>query len=363
MSLVKNNLEIMSNSDTLGVPMGKADKFKVRFNLELLKGCEFQCSGCYVNRDNSFNQKELDIVLDAAIKFKKEDYHFDEIIIGPTDFFSAKNTVELIQNQSFKSLFTKDVVLTLLSTLQTDTAEILSRIDLMNTHLPNLELEVLIPVEIEKLVNKDLLYIGSLKEKIKLLNHFSGDVEYALQLNIQNTKCYPGFNLKSLMQFVESEFNSITEFNPSFMRLANKEKIQTTILSWNNMLSENKEIFLKEDMLFTMGNPNHASFNEITFNYQRGKFYSCPFIYENVFDKAEAFLISSTGEDGYYDVKDFENHRGFIESRQLSYIDKTEDCKSCSFLASCMGKQVLHFMEEKSITKCLLAKDLMDTYA
>jgi hypothetical protein len=355
----------MSSCFTLDKPVARAHDFRIRFNLEFLRGCTFECPGCYVNRKNNFNDKDLEIVKNARWEFEKDGFVFDEIILGPTDFFSALNTEDLIENQRFGDLFSQGTVLTLLSTLQSDEQVINSRIDLVNKHLPEgIEIEILIPFNYRRLLKGDSHYIESLSTKIKLLERLNFDVEYALQLNIQEFDESSHFDLKKISDLVWREFKTITEFNPSFMRLAKKERVIDIISNWNEMLSSSlSDLKTSEDNLtFTMANKNHAGFNELTFNYSDGYFYSCPFIYENVFDKSQHFKIIPSAPHGHYLLSDFMAHRNISNQNQLEYLKQTENCHSCSHAISCVSKQVVDYMLDKKITSCILAKDILDLY-
>ncbi|MFP5386786.1 MAG: hypothetical protein ACLGHN_11945 [Bacteriovoracia bacterium] len=369
MAVVGDNLTKMSNCDSLYKPVALAQDIRIRFNLEFLKGCSFHCPGCYVNRDNAYSDKDLDIVFSSFQQFKKAGFVFDEIILGPTDFFAAYNTEQLLLNPKFIRFF-KDsedpIVLTLLTTLQSDEKEIIKRIELLNKNLgKNLELEILIPFQVSKILSKDAEYVSKLKERIQLLQRFECDVEYAMQMNIQETKHLEGFNLKEVSDYIWNEFQTITEFNPSFLRSTNEGITGRTIESWNQMLRENikaHDTFGDERITFTMANPNHAGFNEITYNYHNGFFYSCPFIYENVFDRDEHFKIPPSGGEGFYTLADFMNHRDKTDQNQLEYLRKTKECENCPHSMSCVSKQVIDYMNYKGRTECILAKEVLDLY-
>lgn len=366
MAVVGDNLSKMSNCETLYKPVAQAQDMRIRFNLEFLKGCSFHCPGCYVNRNNAFSDHDLDIVYNSLLQFKQSGYIFDEIILGPTDFFAAYNTEELITNPKFIRLFEEPIVLTLLTTLQSDPKDIERRIELINKHLgKDIELEILIPFEVPKILAKDRKYVESLKEKIKILQKFNCDVEYAMQMNIQDMSHLKGFNLKEVSDYIWKEFQTITEFNPSFLRSNNAGVTTKTIQSWNEMLSENiksEHLHGSERITFTMANPNHAGFNEITYNYHKGFFYTCPFIYENVFDRSDHFKIPPSGEQGFYHLNDFLSHRHETDSRQMNYLKKTKDCEKCPHSMSCVSKQVIDYMSYKKETECILARDVLDLY-
>lgn len=366
MAVVGDNLTKMSTCDSLFKPVALSQDIKIRFNLELLKGCEFQCAGCYVNRNNTYTTKDLDIIYRAMNDFRKNGFVFDEIILGPTDFFGAYNTIDLLENAKFQQLFDKKIVLTLLTTLQSSTDEIEKRIKLLNQNIgQNIELEILIPIHVAKILSRDQEYVKNLKKRIELLSLFDCEVEYAMQLNIQSMSHLKDFDLKNISDYIWNEFKTITEFNPSFLRSSNAGINLQTIASWNKMLSESikpENTQGKEKITFTMANPNHAGFNEITYNFHNSAFYICPFIYENVFDKSEVFKIPTAHKDGFYSTSDFTRHKDFVDASQLKYLCKTYECETCHHAISCVSKQVLFYMQSKDIKKCIIAKDVLDLY-
>ena len=149
------------------------------------------------------------------------------------------------------------------------------------------------------------------------------------------------------------------------MRTSSDKLVQSTIKSWNQMLSTHftkSNVSGDEKITFTMANKNHAGFNEITYNFSHGKFYSCPFIYENVFDKGDNFLIECENEDGVYKLSDFLKHRDLINKKQLNYLSETDECQTCPHSISCVSKQVIDYMMDKEIKYCILAKDVLDLF-
>ena len=362
MPIRKDNYQVMSTANNVLKSIGETGSIKIRMNLELLKGCEFRCPGCYVNRNNSYTDKDLDIIFDAGKKFLNNGYEFNEVILGPTDFFAAYNTIDLMKNSKFTNLFMDpNIFMTIITTLQTDDKEILHRIDLINKYLkPTTCVEVLVIFDLEKTLKSDPDYIKMMKYKISLLNNIVSEVEYAFQINIQDTSKISKFGLAHLTKTVREEFGTIVEFNPSFLRSQNNEVSTNIINSWNEMLNNNiLNSEHNEDILLTMRNVNHGGFSEITYNFQHGNFYVCPFIYENVFDNGDGFKISPSGPSSFYELNDFLSHRNATDLKQFIYSESTEECASCSYLTSCVGKQILHYMENNDLKSCILAKEAM----
>lgn len=361
--LVKNNFDTMNYSPFINEGEMNSTNTRIRINVEFLDSCKFDCAGCYVKRRNDFSDGDVDVLTHAIEMFRAAGMSFDEIILGPTDFFSASNTEDVLTNPEFKRIFESgDVVMTILTTLQEPEARIRELIDVINanyTH-PNMEMEVLIPFNIQRVVDKDPFYVMEMKRKIQLLNLLNPTIDYAMQLNIHDVdKMVPGFSLPEVARYVRETFGTIVEFNPSFMR-TKKPHIVTKVLSeWNDMLERHVERLHAEDITFTMVNKYHASYNELTYNFKGGHLYVCPFIYENVIDLSEAFKIERTGQ--YYTIDDINAKDVTVIGDQYEYASDVE-CATCDFQGSCIGKKVLYYMKQYGISNCVVSKPVMLHY-
>lgn len=354
----------MNNSECIGENIANASEFRVRINAEFLNGCEFDCAGCFVKRKNAYSNDDMDILVDTITKFRDTGHTFDEIILGPTDFFAAYNSLEVILDERFQKIFENgDVVLTLLSTLQSDKADILPLIGMFNNLFvaPNMEIEVLIPIDIKKLHWNDHDYIEDLKDKIKLLDRFNAKVDYALQLNIRDLdKEIEDFDIVKITQLVRDEFGTILEFNPSFMRSGNIDNVVATLDKWNTMLERCLNEDNKDSVTLTISNKYHAGNNERTFTFKNGFLYSTPFIYENVVSLKPSFVIERS--NGQYEIDDINSFDVESNISQYKYISDTDDCEDCPHVASCISKLVLSYMEVNQITQCLLSRKSIELY-
>lgn len=363
--LIKDNFETMNHSEVINEPLSDASNVRIRVNAEFLRDCAFHCEGCYVQRKNHYTEMDLQILYDAVQKFRNHGFTFDEIILGPTDFFAAYNTEELLAEQKFNRIFKNgDVVLTILTTLQSDDEVILKRIEEINKHFdfPGMEIEVLVVFDLKKVIAQDLDYVDQLKHKINLLNNLNPAVDYALQMNIQDTSVITKeFSLENITTFVREHFDTIVEFNPSFMRTRNPRIMGPVLESWNAMLEENVTPTNKDDVTFTMANYYHAGYNEITYNFKDGKMYMCPFIYENVFDRSEPFLIEPK-HPPFYEISDFIDHDFFAKCEQFKYLAKTSECAGCPYMPSCVAKHVIYYMKAYEIKDCMISKKVVELY-
>lgn len=362
--LVNNNFTTMNYSPFINEGEMNSTSTRTRINVEFLDDCKFNCSGCYVKRRNTFSDEDVDVLVHAVDMFRSAGMSFDEIILGPTDFFSASNTEQVITHPDFKRIFENgDVVLTILTTLQETEERILELIGIVNESLPHpdMEMEVLIPFNIQRVVDKDPFYVMEMKRKINLLNLLKPTVDYAMQINIHDVdKLTDRFSLPEVTTFVRDTFNTIVEFNPSFMRTKKPHIVMKVLDDWNDLLERHVQRLHAEDITFTMVNKYHASYNELTYNFKDGHLYVCPFIYENVIDLSEPFKIPKASH--YYTIEDMDVKDVEVLGEQYAYAPNT-DCGECEYQGSCIGKKVLYYMKQYDMTKCVVSKPVMAYYA
>ena len=354
----------MNNSQVLNTPVNQADKLTFRLNCEFLQNCKYHCSGCYVTRKNNFDNDQLYQLHNIIELFRDNNTIFDELILGPTDFFAATNTIELLNTPQFIEIFKYgDVVLTILTTLQSDDTTITQLIDIINQNLSNStqEMEILIVMDLQRIISKDQSYINHIKHKLNILDTLNPTFDYAMQMNIQDLSKFGNITLPEIAQYIKQQLNTVVEFNPSFLRTKNN-KFKNGILSiWNNLINSQINQNNKSDIIFTMANQFHAGFNEITFNFHQGDLYLCPFIYENVFDKSSAFKIPKINNK-FYTWNDIVQNDIVIKSEMFKYLPQTTYCSNCLHQMSCVSKYVPYFMQQYNITDCIVAKDVIDLY-
>ena len=88
-----------SNSTDPNAPINQ-DFLRVEIQLDILNGCESSCPGCFIPRKNK--TCDLSILYNTL---KEGTYSPDEIVIGPTDIFSASNFDELMDDPYLKKLY------------------------------------------------------------------------------------------------------------------------------------------------------------------------------------------------------------------------------------------------------------------
>ena len=334
--------------------LDKSSQYYVFLNVDILNGCDFSCSGCYVNKgiNSSDLEGDLKVLADVVEEINNSDYHMEEIALGPTDFFSSKNSLEILENKNFKRLFTNpETKFVLTTTLKVSVDEMRKKLDLLQKNIGHLDIDLLIATSFDEFLN-DPGYLNKMKEKWKVLQESSLEFDPAFQINIhpeELIKSDPS-NLSRLAKRIREEFDTILEFNPSLLRIKHKAQHENLAL-WMQTIKEN---FLnnREDFTYTMLNKSHGGMNNLVLNYKKKEFYICPFIYENVFAYEEAYKIPRKGEQ--YTLEDLTGSKESFVINQMQFSEKTNHCKDCEYLVSCSYKNVLTFMEANNIKSCFL---------
>lgn len=353
--MIKRNLyKRMNNAAGVNVDLDKSKDFFVFMNIDILNGCEFNCPGCFVNK--GINSVDLDgdlaTLKEISRQINQSELHFEEIALGPTDFFSAKNTMDVINSPDFHAMFSnKETKFVMISTMKAPVEEIKEKLGVLEKHLPHLDIDLLIATDVDEfMTNED--YIKDIKEKWKVLEESGLLFDPAFQVNIHpaNLLKYDADNLSVLAQKIKEEFDTILEFNPSILRVKHRKQAEN-LHFWMKIVQENLEKNA-DKFTFTMLNKSHSGMNNLVVNYRKGSFYVCPFIYENVFAYEDAYKIKKGGPE--YQLNDLlKAQQEFIIS-QMEYSEETTHCVGCEYLVSCSYKNVLTFMKANNIKDCFL---------
>ena len=350
----KDLFETMNNAGIVNKALVESDNCFAFINVDVLNGCYQSCAGCFVNK--GINSRDLDNDLDQVLKVTNEinasGVHLEEIVIGPTDLFSAKNTDDLIANDKFYEILKHPkTVLSFISTLRASYERIEHIIKELEARLPNLDIDLIVAIDADEIYDNQEK-IDEIKRKFEIFERSSMRFEPAFQINIHPANLFKHdmSKLSELSRLIRKEFNTILEFNPSLLRV--KHRAQHDKLDhWTKMVRENFEN--EEGMIYTQANNNHRGVTNLVYNFTKGKFYLCPFVYENVFIYTPTYEIKP-GENGY----DFQLLQDAFQNalvQQFEYANtKADKCSSCTRLTSCVYKNVLTFMEDNDITHCFI---------
>lgn len=330
MPIIKNNLYYELTSETQTKPVSA-----VKIQMDVLDGCEHNCSGCFVNRRNN---APSDDNLESFSKFVKEitdlDILVDEILIGPTDVLSSSNTFDVLSNKHLlKTINDNSPILAFVTTLMGDPKKFCEFI-VKNI---NIDTEIEIGIATQPDLLMDLNYAEGIKCKLKTLDELPHDVTYTFILNIDEYDV----DYERLHKHVVKQFDTTFDLIPSIARSKNKEKILFKIKNLNEHYNYLKTGSQANNI---MVDHSHSGMNFKVLNFKKGGWWLSPFLYENMAIYDELFKVSS--------ISDL--HAKVVH--QYSYED---ECSSCDFINSCVARSIPRLMKFLGTDRCICPKENM----
>jgi len=350
----------MSNSEVKTVFDNEAMDFVI--NLELLNGCAHACTGCFVNRKNEIVATDVKKAYQLAKDLTEKGLRFREVIISPTDIFSASNTDEILLNKDFQAMLKLNdktrITTTAMfyNTPMSDIERVFALLDNPAFFRPNMIMEFLVPMEADKVLNHDEDYF---EQNIIAIDFFKTQttkiVDWSFVVNIHHDQVLVD-NFEKISKIVCDEYDGIIEFLPSFFRTGNTDLIEKHLGEWKEFLSASVNADNYKDLMITIADMHHNSFNTIVMNYRRGELYLSPFIYEQILmTHTDLHIENPTAESVFAKIQE-------QTVAQYHYAEITDECQTCEYFTTCVGRNVLSFMEAKDIQHCIYPKDVLSLY-
>jgi len=353
--------EKMSNSEVKTV--FDNDKMDFVINLELLNGCAHACTGCFVNRKNEIVATDVKKALKLAQELTEKGLRFREVIISPTDIFSATNTNDILLNDDFQAMLKLNDKTRITTTAMfngTDLSDVKRVFDILDNpdyFRTNMIMEFLVPMEADKIVADDAEYFN---KHMEIINYFKEStpkvVDWSFVVNVHHDDILID-NFEQITDTVRNKYEGIIEFLPSFFRTGNTDLIIKHLGQWKEFLSNTVNRDNYQKLMVTIADLHHNGFNTIVMNYRKGNLYVSPFIYEQILMADEEMLLDDSNVEKLFDKL------GELTADQYRYAHKTEECGTCEYFSTCVGRNVLSFMESKGITQCIYPKDVLDLYS
>lgn len=337
-------------------------------NFEVLKGCQFSCKGCAVNKQEAqvlaADDKEklirlLDSVNDDGI------YKCFIAFIGPTDFLTADNTLDVLTDPDFIDVLSRFKRLSFQTTcLNVKRAEDFARV--MHEHYPHHELEINFLVEPEKINNAK--YIATLEKNKKYLyeklNWSTPIRSFAIMnlysLDLVKKEANKGFmsDYTKMHAMVEDLFETTIDFNFSFARKKDASRLEflEACERMKQLFNEGVNRYTVEFIRFSFGKLKD-SLVEYQYNYLNGKLYFSPLLYErfvSFFDDLNLKLVD-------YDIREIESRERDLQLEQYDYAEQSAECMDCQYLKSCCDRGILKLMKIYQTKDCVVAKGALNT--
>ena len=341
------------------------DRMDFILSLDLLHGCAQSCQGCFVDKKKEL--KDTRQMLEQAHRVARElslrDLRLREIVVGPTDFFSATNTENILTMPLFQELlhFHPQAHLTvpcIFSPLnRVRFAEIFHLLDNPAYFRPNLSLEFFVLLDVEKLLRQDEAYM---RDNLWVIDFFKRQtpkvVEWFYLINM-----HKGTPLRhrflEIAEIVADKFETVLEFGPGFFRLQNHLLNKQILESWKDFLESLMEREDYQGIFFTNWDKEHSTANTIFLNFLGDQVYFSPFIYDQIVDTSELLRVKDLSAEGL-----FAQHM-FLQKLGYQYAQKTQECSDCEHLVPCVGRNVLNVMQLHDTAECPFPHQLRPKYS
>lgn len=328
--------------------------YLIDFNLEVLHGCKWNCTGCNVQKtdQDGFLDNDFDCLMRLFEDLEQNHHILSNVAVTPTDFMAANNG-EQIFTMDIKPMFDKFCAVTLNTTFLQDRDVIERWASILRPILKGNTLKFSIPVEPEHYSKK------------KYMDIILGNRDYLVSLlpETNYTKTYLIGNLHEYRQFKDFDFFSedfhnrwqgghldivITEGRLTQTNPFNRQRLRNMVQYQNSLYDQFvTEDHGKEVVNFTYGK-RHEGYDK-DYVYKNGKIYAPVFLGEPLVIFEESYALGREVEWNTANLVDFENQM-LIES--LEYVQQTTHCGSCEFAPACSARGLLKLMKTLNVKEC-----------
>lgn len=345
-----------------------ASGYHLSLNLELLRGCQFSCKGCFVDKYGAdpMNDEWGTQLLSWVTSAQEEGGYLPTVIfIGPTDFLSAGNTIDVLQDPRIRQVVGRFKRLSLQTTcLDISTAPEIAKV--LREHYGHMELEVNFLMEPEHvLTEKYLRTIKENRDKLYEIIDWHIPVKSFCIMNVyeyENAKKDDIVKLlndyKEMHLRIKDMFDTTIDFNFSMSRKHNQDKpeeVKEAIIRVTRMFDKSVNHDTSQFIRFSFGKLTD-SLIEKHFNFLNGKFYVSPLLY----DRYAAFVPELQIPFVNFTVAESEAFEERLQLEQYHGASQKDECGSCRYLGSCTDRNILKVMDIYSIKHCIIARDALD---
>ena len=359
----QHNTKDFVNPDSFVNPADQ-NKIKIQLMLEILEGCAYNCSGCFVKRRKNFGKG---LGLDYAAQLVDElteQYVLDDIIVGPTDFFSSGNIIQVLEDPRFKKVVD---ALPPGGGIQHNCSvdffigddrveEIINYIE--NSYLKDRPFDVQIAVDLHMLDNDNVHTL--IEKRLAVMEKSSIEYEVSLLCNITQEV---SDDVLDRIESVKNKWGTVVEWGPSLVRaMANRpDKMLGMIQGWNQSIQtvvDTDEQRFKENFIWQQSDTGHKNFNEVIVTVNNDEIYIVPFLYENspIYHPSLQVPIGSSILKSIFDKK----HN--LQLAQYKNIPNLV-CNNCEYVENCNSRLIQTLMSDViGKNECLINKNVMALY-
>lgn len=342
--------------------------YHLSLNLELLRGCQFSCKGCAVSKYGSapLTDQWSEQLLHWVNSTEKDGNYLPTVVfIGPTDFLSADNTLEVLQDPRVIQIVSRFKRLSLQTTcLDVSTAQEISRV--LRQYYFHMELEVNILMEPEHVLTEK--YLRTIKEnrsKLYEIIDWHIPIKSFCIMNVYEYKNAKKDDIAKLLNDykemhlrIKELFDTTIDFNFSMSRKTehdNSAEVKQAIITVTRMFDKSVNHDTSQFIRFSFGKLTD-SLIEKHFNFLNGKMYVSPLLY----DRYAAFVPELQIPFVDFTVAESEAFEEKLQLEQYQNAHLKDECGSCRYLGSCTDRNILKIMDIYNIKNCIIARDALD---
>lgn len=363
---MRQNKPFKQDTTNTSVTMREATQYHLSLNLELLKGCQFKCDGCHVDKEGSVVTDEHVTNLHKWIDSMQHDGNYlpTIVFIGPTDFMSASNTLEVLDDPRMASVIARFKRLSL-QTTYLNIAGFEKIAEVLRKNYSHMELELNFVLEPLQIYNPK--YIQTLKDNRDACYSMLGWEKPLVSFCIMNVYEYEGIKKRDVVEIladyrklhdrVKQEFDTTIDFNFSLSRqkwMGSKE-IEQAIRRVSDIFDHGVDHEFNQTIRFSFGKLTD-SLIEKHYNWAGGKWYVSPLLYERYATFDERLRVPMK-DYSVTEVEDFED--ALIVDQYENSVNKV-DCNTCPYLGTCVVRFIPKLMDIYGFERCIIARKALD---
>ena len=374
MTMQKSYCKQMRYSGPESLSPDSASKFDVLIQMEVLAGCDHGCLGCFVDKniDPDMNQQIIDRAKELADGVARTGLNLREFVIGPTDFFTAKNTESVLNNSVVQEIMREHTGARIAAPAKFDIAtmdkvkEIFAVLDDEDKYRRDMIIEFIMPIgRVEQMLNDDE-YFDNVMEKVEFFkNNTPKQMDWSWTLQASNVvgKKIDKETYNKIIQKSVNEYETIVEMNPQLSQERDHSwysvgtcldgmiflvKLLTKIMHKKLLCQWLTCIVTQSTLLVLQSSPPGEN---------------GPTTHLNVMLHEQAFFLNNKNLDvtglTFEEILDRKNE---LVTKGINRSSKVSDCNGCQFAVACASRLIFEAQETLNVDGCVLNKDVLAEY-
>lgn len=339
----------------------------IDFTLEITNGCQFNCTGCNVDREgNSWpSDSDFDRIESLIDDLNLNDFPAMNLAIGPTDIMTSANRDAILSSDRIKNLCSKFVKTAINCAFLDPFDDNYIRLGKqLNWLLKDGIVKFVIPFEAYHIDNKH--YIDRIRKRRDLVLKHMPDVKHTktyLIINYDTAFVYDKENNTNIteelvLKIYDSELVEDFEVDLVLSQTRNNLRDESNANKFINAAKTLKRIKAsareKYGESINVAEMINSEGKDWDIFYKAGKLYMTPFLLEGLASFDEVFEVK---EDWTFEGL-YKSHNNSL-IKQLNWASTAKECHNCQFAGVCSERGILNLMSIVNTNDCISpAKDV-----